>query len=72
MTRGTEPAGVSGDEQVARWVRDMFAGVSPRYDFLNHLLSFNLDRYWRARTVRRVRHILRDPAARVLAMARKR
>jgi len=40
--------------------------VAGRYDLANHLLSFNIDRYWRARTVRRVRHILDDPAARVL------
>ena len=25
----------------------MFAGISPRYDFLNHLLSLGRDRYWR-------------------------
>jgi demethylmenaquinone methyltransferase/2-methoxy-6-polyprenyl-1,4-benzoquinol methylase len=32
----------------------MFGGIAGRYDLLNHLLSFNMDRYWRARTVRRV------------------
>ncbi|MBI3680888.1 MAG: bifunctional demethylmenaquinone methyltransferase/2-methoxy-6-polyprenyl-1,4-benzoquinol methylase UbiE [Acidobacteria bacterium] len=53
-------------EQSARWVRDMFAGVSRHYDLLNHVLSFNADRYWRARTVARVRHILRRPEAAVL------
>jgi demethylmenaquinone methyltransferase/2-methoxy-6-polyprenyl-1,4-benzoquinol methylase len=25
----------------------MFAGISHRYDFLNHLLSLGRDRYWR-------------------------
>lgn len=35
-------------------VREMFAGVAPRYDLLNHLLSLNIDRYWRWRTARRV------------------
>jgi demethylmenaquinone methyltransferase/2-methoxy-6-polyprenyl-1,4-benzoquinol methylase len=44
----------------------MFGRVARRYDLANHLLSFNIDRYWRGRTVRRVRHILDDPAARVL------
>lgn len=28
-------------------IRDMFAGVAPRYDLLNHLLSANLDLVWR-------------------------
>lgn len=31
-------------------IRDMFAGVAPRYDFLNHLLSASLDRLWRKRS----------------------
>lgn len=30
----------------------MFARIAPTYDFLNHLLSFNIDRRWRARAVR--------------------
>lgn len=29
----------------------MFASLAPRYDFLNHLLSFNADRLWRRRLV---------------------
>jgi demethylmenaquinone methyltransferase/2-methoxy-6-polyprenyl-1,4-benzoquinol methylase len=44
----------------------MFSRVAGRYDFLNHLLSLNIDRYWRARTVRRLRPILHRPGARVL------
>lgn len=31
----------------------MFGEIAGRYDFLNHLLSFNTDRYWRWRTVRK-------------------
>jgi demethylmenaquinone methyltransferase/2-methoxy-6-polyprenyl-1,4-benzoquinol methylase len=30
----------------------MFGEIAPRYDFLNHLLSLNIDRYWRWRTTR--------------------
>jgi len=35
-------------------VRQMFGEIASRYDFLNHLLSLNADRYWRWRTVRSV------------------
>ena len=33
-------------------VQKMFGEIAPRYDLLNHLLSMNVDRYWRWRTVR--------------------
>lgn len=66
MSRGATLAGVDGEQQTARWVRAMFGRIAHRYDFLNHLLSFNADRWWRARTVRRLRHILETPGARVL------
>ena len=32
-------------------VRRMFAEIAPRYDFLNHFLSLNIDKYWRRRTL---------------------
>ena len=32
----------------------MFGEIAGKYDFLNHLLSLNIDRYWRWRTVRTV------------------
>lgn len=35
-------------------VRDMFAQIAPRYDLLNHLLSLNIDKRWRAQTLRRL------------------
>jgi demethylmenaquinone methyltransferase/2-methoxy-6-polyprenyl-1,4-benzoquinol methylase len=44
----------------------MFGRVAHRYDLANHLLSFNIDRWWRTRTVNRVRHILERPGAHVL------
>ncbi len=33
-------------------VRKMFGEIAPKYDRMNHLLSLNIDRYWRRRTVR--------------------
>jgi demethylmenaquinone methyltransferase/2-methoxy-6-polyprenyl-1,4-benzoquinol methylase len=44
----------------------MFGRVAHRYDLANHLLSFNIDRLWRSRTVAEVRSILRRPDAKVL------
>ncbi len=35
-------------------IRRMFNSIAPRYDLLNHLLSLNVDRYWRWRTTRLV------------------
>lgn len=35
-------------------IRRMFNNIAPRYDLLNHLLSLNIDRYWRWRTTRLV------------------
>ncbi len=63
---GTTPQGVHGEREASRWVRDMFGRVAPRYDLLNHLLSFNLDKRWRTRTVNRIEAQLKRPNARVL------
>jgi demethylmenaquinone methyltransferase/2-methoxy-6-polyprenyl-1,4-benzoquinol methylase len=37
------------DKREAR-IRSMFGAIAPRYDLLNHLLSLNIDRWWRWRT----------------------
>jgi demethylmenaquinone methyltransferase/2-methoxy-6-polyprenyl-1,4-benzoquinol methylase len=63
---GTTPQGTAGEQAASQWVRGMFGRIAPRYDLLNHLLSFNLDKRWRARTVARVAEILDRPDARVL------
>ena len=63
---GTRPEGAASEQAAAQWVRGMFGRIAPRYDLLNHLLSFNLDKRWRARTVARVAEILDRPDARVL------
>jgi demethylmenaquinone methyltransferase/2-methoxy-6-polyprenyl-1,4-benzoquinol methylase len=36
------------DKREAR-IRRMFGNIAPSYDFLNHLLSLNIDHYWRWR-----------------------
>lgn len=33
-------------------VEAMFNGIAPKYDFLNHLLSFGIDKLWRKRLVK--------------------
>jgi demethylmenaquinone methyltransferase / 2-methoxy-6-polyprenyl-1,4-benzoquinol methylase len=43
--------GNSKREQVA----EMFDSISPKYDFLNHLLSGGIDIYWRKKAVRLLR-----------------
>jgi demethylmenaquinone methyltransferase / 2-methoxy-6-polyprenyl-1,4-benzoquinol methylase len=35
-------------------IRRMFCHIAPTYDLLNHLLSLNIDKYWRWRTTRLV------------------
>lgn len=35
-------------------IRRMFGEIAPWYDFLNHLLSLNIDKRWRARTAQLV------------------
>lgn len=67
--KGTTPPGAATEEQAARYVRGMFDQVAPRYDLLNHLLSFQIDKYWRRRTVHRVREILSRPDAVALDLA---
>ncbi len=58
------PLGPPGDAQATgRAVRDMFASVAPRYDFLNHFLSVRRDVAWRRATARAVREILERPGS---------
>lgn len=42
-------------EEKKKFVRDKFASISSRYDLLNSLLSFQIDRYWRWKTTRLLR-----------------
>jgi demethylmenaquinone methyltransferase / 2-methoxy-6-polyprenyl-1,4-benzoquinol methylase len=63
---GTRPEGSQNEREAAARVLDMFTRIAPRYDFLNHLLSFSLDHLWRRSTAQRFAEILRRPDARVL------
>lgn len=45
-------ADTTGVDKSGERVQRMFGEIAPRYDFLNHLLSMNVDRYWRWRTTR--------------------
>ena len=63
---GTRPEGTATEADASRKVREMFAIIAPRYDFLNHFLSFQTDRLWRKRTARLLRPILQRPDATVL------
>jgi demethylmenaquinone methyltransferase/2-methoxy-6-polyprenyl-1,4-benzoquinol methylase len=40
-----------GGTDKRQYVRAMFSQIAPRYDLLNHLLSFNIDRGWRRRAI---------------------
>jgi demethylmenaquinone methyltransferase / 2-methoxy-6-polyprenyl-1,4-benzoquinol methylase len=63
---GAMPAGVRDRESAAQAVREMFTSIAPRYDLLNHVLSFYIDRLWWRRTARTFDQILNRPGARAL------
>ncbi len=61
---GGSPLGSSGDpDSTAGEVREMFAAVAPRYDFLNHFLSLGRDVAWRRATARALRETLAKPGS---------
>jgi len=47
-------------------IRDMFDSIAPRYDFLNRLLSFGIDKKWRRFAVRQIRF---DEGGKILDVA---
>ena len=64
--KGTRPEGTVTEADASHKVREMFTQIAPRYDLLNHLLSLQFDRLWRARTAWQFKSILGRPGALVL------
>jgi len=63
---GAAPEGARDQASAARAVREMFTSIAPRYDLLNHVLSFNIDRLWWRRTARTFQEVVSRPDARIL------
>jgi demethylmenaquinone methyltransferase / 2-methoxy-6-polyprenyl-1,4-benzoquinol methylase len=63
---GAAPQGATDAHSAAQAVREMFTSIAPRYDLLNHVLSFNIDRVWWRRAARTFREVLSRPEVRVL------
>lgn len=63
---GTTPPGTEDEQQAAGWVRQMFTDIAPRYDLLNHLLSFNIDRGWRKALLGALAPVAAWPEAKIL------
>jgi demethylmenaquinone methyltransferase/2-methoxy-6-polyprenyl-1,4-benzoquinol methylase len=54
MTPAPSTASLEAGSAKRSYVRSMFTAIAPRYDLLNHVLSLNLDRWWRRRAVERL------------------
>jgi demethylmenaquinone methyltransferase/2-methoxy-6-polyprenyl-1,4-benzoquinol methylase len=59
--RGEALAAAAGSAEKRAYVRRVFSEIAPRYDLLNHLLSFTVDKRWRRRAVAALRWD-RDPS----------
>src|SRR5712664_2216249 len=66
LSKGTLPEGAVNEADASRRVREMFTQIAPRYDMLNHVLSLQMDRMWRARTAKILRPILERADAKIL------
>ncbi len=66
MVIGAAPEGARDRASAARAVQEMFSAIAPRYDLLNHVLSFNIDRWWWWCAARTFAGILSRPDASAL------
>lgn len=66
ISQGTRPDGIANEAEASRKVREMFTKIAPRYDLVNHVLSLEMDRMWRARMARILRPILDREEAKIL------
>jgi demethylmenaquinone methyltransferase / 2-methoxy-6-polyprenyl-1,4-benzoquinol methylase len=51
-TNAAERAARQGGADKRAYVQQAFSEIAPRYDLLNHLLSFNIDKRWRRDAIR--------------------
>jgi len=61
----TAISAAEGGAGKSAYVREIFSEIAPRYDLLNHLLSFNIDRVWRRKAIAAL-GVERMPAGRYL------
>ncbi|WP_419805597.1 bifunctional demethylmenaquinone methyltransferase/2-methoxy-6-polyprenyl-1,4-benzoquinol methylase UbiE [Terriglobus sp.] len=66
INQGARPEGTRNAAEASRAVQQMFDTIAPRYDRLNHTLSFGMDRVWWRRASKAFEAILRRPDAHVL------
>ena len=64
--KGTQPEGATSEADASKKVREMFTEIAPTYDRINHVLSVQIDRIWRARTAKILQPILERADAVVL------
>ena len=66
VVQGARPEGTRTPAEASLAVQQMFDSIAPRYDRLNHVLSFGMDRVWWSRAARFFDATLRRPDANVL------
>ena len=63
---GSRPIGTATTAEASAAVQRMFDEIAPRYDRLNHILSFGMDHVWWHRAARQFDAVLKRPEACVL------